>query len=69
VAISPNGQLLATSEGRGALKLWDLTTRSEFAVIRERGLGGFGLRAFVFSNDGSRLAAVFPGAVPGSELR
>jgi len=64
VAISPNGRLLATSEGRGPLKLWDLTTQTEVAVIQERGFGGFGPRAFAFSNDGSSLAAVFPGSSP-----
>ncbi|MBI2947740.1 MAG: protein kinase [Verrucomicrobia bacterium] len=66
VALSPNGRLLASSDRQGTLKLWDLMTRTEVAVIRERGPGerGFPPRAFAFSSDGSLLAAVFPGSGP-----
>ncbi|MBI4657711.1 MAG: serine/threonine protein kinase [Verrucomicrobia bacterium] len=62
VAISPNGRLLATRDRQGLLKLWDLTTRTEVAVLRER--GGFGEQAFAFSHEGGHLAAVVPGDGP-----
>ena len=55
VAISPNGRLLASSDRRGTLRLWDMARRTEVAAMEER---GFGARAFAFSRDGSRLAAV-----------
>jgi WD40 repeat protein/serine/threonine protein kinase len=54
LALSPNGRLLVSSDRKGLVKLWDLTTRSEVAVIREQ---GFGPSAFAFSRDGGRLAA------------
>lgn len=55
LSIAPNGRILATSDRRGTLKLWDLNRRAEIATIEQR---GFGARAFAFSRDGGRLAAV-----------
>jgi WD40 repeat protein len=55
LAISPNGRLLASRERRGRLKLWDLATRTEVATMASE---GFRARAFAFSGDGERLAAV-----------
>lgn len=53
VAISPDGQFMASSDMRGTLKLWDLFRRTELSAIRE---GGFGSSAFAFSPKGDRLA-------------
>ncbi len=54
VTLSPNGRVLASSDMHGALKLWDLTGRTEIAAIEEPGLNG---RALAFSHDGMLMAA------------
>ncbi len=58
VAISPDGRMSASIDMRRELRLWDLTTRTELAVLREPGSDG---RTFVFSHDGVL------GAVAGSD--
>jgi eukaryotic-like serine/threonine-protein kinase len=54
VAVSPDGRFLASRDRRGQLKLWDLTRRTELAVLVSE---GFGPQTFAFSRSGDRLAA------------
>ncbi|MFO1498610.1 MAG: protein kinase [Verrucomicrobiota bacterium] len=59
VALSPNGRLLVTGDRFGKITLWDVSSRSEVAVIQQSlGFPGFSAPSFAFSPDGSKLAWV-----------
>jgi WD40 repeat protein/serine/threonine protein kinase len=53
LVVSPNGRLMVSSS-REAVKLWDLKTRDELAVILKNGGAG----PLAFAHDGSQLALV-----------
>ncbi len=55
VLLSPNGRLLVSVVRFGPIRLWDLASRSEVAVV---GKQSFGPAALAFSRDGTRLAMV-----------
>ena len=52
VCFSPDGGLLALGCGRGAVLLWDVANRREFATLPGHSLDTWGV---VFSSDGRRL--------------
>src|SRR5262249_62403821 len=54
LAISGDGQTLATGHKEGALRLWDLATGQERSVLRGH-VGG--VRAVAFTPDGKTLAS------------
>jgi WD40 repeat protein len=54
MAFSPDGRLLATAGGDGAVRLWDLGTNTE---LRRVGGPGDRLTGVAFSPDGRLLAA------------
>ncbi|MBI4661053.1 MAG: hypothetical protein HY735_19655, partial [Verrucomicrobia bacterium] len=53
VAISPDGSQLAAGCRGGAIRLWNVGTQTNFAVLQELGW----VRSLAFSPDGSRLAS------------
>ena len=55
LAISPDGQFLASSDRRGTLKLWDLPGRKELRTLRVERHGD---SPFAFSHQNNRLAAI-----------
>jgi WD40 repeat protein len=56
VALSPKGNFLAAEDGAGILKLWNLNTVKERAVLPARAIGTFDEQNFWFSPDDRTLA-------------
>jgi WD40 repeat protein len=54
VAFSPSGRILASADGGGLIRLWDVPTGKE--LCRLTGHRGGGIRALAFSPDGKTLA-------------
>jgi WD40 repeat protein len=56
VAFSPNGKTLATGSNDGTVRLWDLISRKEMAVLPGHDEDDDGATALAFSPDGQTLA-------------
>ena len=69
MAFSPNGTLLASGGGSGAVKLWDVKSGSEMRTLSEAVLDddNQGISALAFSSDGKTLASAAVKAVKITE--
>jgi WD40 repeat protein len=57
VAYSPNGQTLATADGDGTVRFWDITTRTQIgASITIPSSNGLGVNDVAYSPNGQTLA-------------
>jgi WD40 repeat protein len=54
IALSPDGQLLASGSFDNEIKLWDMATRRELRTLSGHKAS---LRSLAFSPDGQRLAS------------